>query len=186
MNNPIVKIGGRLALICAVAALVLGAVNALTEPQIARIKAEKLKAALETVSGGRKTGEAVAVDNDSVVDRYYPVYGDDDQIAGYVCRLLGNGYGGTIVILGGYDLKGTVLAAKMMDNEETPGLGKEAEKASYMEKYVGTGGDKPVPVRKSMLTTEQSDSVTGASITFMGVGKALQEGSRFVVSLEGK
>jgi Na+-translocating ferredoxin:NAD+ oxidoreductase subunit G len=35
-------------------------------------------------------------------------------------------------------------------------------------------------VRKDMLSQGEADAVTGATITFLGVARALQEGSRFV------
>ncbi len=66
-----------------------------------------------------------------------------------------------------------------MDNQETPGLGKEAENPEYMKKYIGTGEDSPVPVRKSQLSQEDADAITGASITFMGIGKALASASDY-------
>jgi electron transport complex protein RnfG len=37
-----------------------------------------------------------------------------------------------------------------------------------------------------MLSFEQADSITGATITFIGIGKALQEGSSFVRNLKGE
>jgi electron transport complex protein RnfG len=99
--------------------------------------------------------------------------------------MLGNGYGGEMAILAGYTEEGEIFAVQMMENSETPGLGKEAEKAEYMQKYIGTGTEKPVPVRKDMLSQEEADAVTGATITFIGVAKALVEGSDFVDKLEG-
>lgn len=183
--NSYMKIGGKLALICAAAALALGIVNAVTEPQIKRIKAEKLAAALKTVSGGLEIGEAVSVEGDEMVEAYYPLT-EGGELSGYICRIIGEGYGGDIVILAGFNREAEVQSSVMMENQETPGLGKEAERPEYMEKYIGFGGDSDVPVRKDMLSLEESDSISGATITFMGIGKALQAGSDFVLNLEVK
>lgn len=181
--NPMVRIGGKLALICAVAALALGLVNALTEPQIAKIKAERLAAALQLVGNGLTVGDPVVLEDGGVVESYYPLT-DGGERAGYICRMIASGYGGDMVLLAGYDLDGTVLSVKLMENEETPGLGKEAERVEYMEKFIATGVDKPVPVRKDMLPTNQAETITGATITFIGIGKALESGSDFVAGLE--
>jgi electron transport complex protein RnfG len=97
-----------------------------------------------------------------------------------VVRLIGQGYGGDMVILAGVRPDGEIFSAELMQNKETPGLGKEAEKEGYMEKYTGTGDDEPVPVRKDMLSQEQADAITGSTITFIGIGRALQEGSAYV------
>jgi Na+-translocating ferredoxin:NAD+ oxidoreductase subunit G len=119
-----------------------------------------------------------------VVARYYVLYGNGDSIEGYICRLVGAGYGGDMMILARYGVDGTIEAVKMMENLETPGLGKEAEKESYMEMFIGSGSNKQVPVRKDMLSPEESDAVTGATVTFIGIGKALEDGSRFVTKME--
>jgi len=186
--KTMVKIGGKLAVICAVAAAILGLMNAVTEPKIEQIQRERLEAALEKVSEGMKIGEAQEVSGNRTVTDYYPLYGGSGQEepAGYICRITGNGYGGEMIILAGYTVEGEVFAVQMMENSETPGLGKEAEKQTYMAKFIGTGEDTPVPVRKDMLNQEEADAVTGATITFIGIAKALIQGSDYVDYLEGK
>lgn len=90
-----------------------------------------------------------------------------------------------MVVLGGIKKDGEVFSVVLMENQETPGLGKEAEKESYMEKFTGKGDDEEIPVRKGMLSQEQADSISGATITFVAIGKALKAGSEFVKDLEG-
>ena len=183
--NDIVKIGGKLAIICAIAAVVLGLANAATEPKIALMKKIKLEKSLEQVSKGMKIGKYKAVSDSPVVKGYYPLTNTDNKISGYICKLIGNGYGGDLDIIAGISVKGKILAVILLEDNETPGLGKQAEHASYMKKYIGTGENKPVPVRKSQLSQKDADAVTGASITFMGIGKALAAGSSYVKKLGG-
>lgn len=184
--TDIVKIGSKLAVICAVAAIALGIVNAITEPNIIKMKKEKLEAALEKVSGGMKVGDYVAVKDNPIVNGYYPLSNSDNKITGYICRLTGIGYGGDLKLISGISSRGKILSAILLEDLETPGLGQEAEKQSYMVKYIGTGQDKPVPVRKTQLSPKDADAVTGASITFMGVGKALAAGSEYIKKLGGE
>jgi electron transport complex protein RnfG len=99
---------------------------------------------------------------------------------GSLLELIGSGYGGDLKILARYDRTGEIRAVKLMEDEETPGLGKKAESPAYMDKFIGTGAaGNPVPVRKDMLPTSEADAITGATITFLGVSKALAEGARF-------
>jgi electron transport complex protein RnfG len=50
-----------------------------------------------------------------------------------------------------------------------------------MGKFVGTGGaERPVPVRKSSLSAAEADATTGATITYLGLSRALAEGARYV------
>ena len=96
------------------------------------------------------------------------------------------GYGGDLIILGNFKTNGEIIDAKLMEDAETPGLGKKAENAEYMNKFKGTGADKPVPVKKTMLESSDADAVTGATITFTGVSKALEYGSEFAKKLGGQ
>ena len=54
-----------------------------------------------------------------------------------------------------------------------------------MEKFIGRGGDEPIPVQKDQLPQEQSDAITGATITFIGIANALDTGAQFVKQLGG-
>lgn len=183
--NKTVLIGGKLAIICAVAAVVLGAVNAVTAPRIEMIKAERLQAALEKVALGGNIGEEAApLEDNEFIKAYYPVENSNGQVE-YIVRIVGMGYGGEMIVLAGYTENGEVRAAKLMENQETPGLGKEAEKSSYMEKFIGTGDGETVPSRKDALSQKNADAVTGSTITFVGVAKALEKGSLFVKDLAG-
>jgi Na+-translocating ferredoxin:NAD+ oxidoreductase subunit G len=181
--RDMVIVGGKLALICVIAALSLGIVNAVTEPAIARERERALADALRSVSFGGTVGPEVPVDENEAITSYYLLSGDGKN--GYIVRLVAVGYGGEMQILASYDDTGTVVAASLLDNQETPGLGKEAERPEYMEKYLGTGGSKPVPVSKNSLSQEDADAITGATITFVGIGDALASGADFVKHLGG-
>ncbi len=174
-------IGLRLAVICTVAALVLALVNTVTAPVIEANRAQALQEALERLVGNAAVGErrSVPEEESDVVEGYYPV---DGGSGGYVLELVGSGYGGDMQILAGFQPDGEVFAATLMQNSETPGLGKEAERAGYMEKFVGHGGDDSVPTRASQLPPEEADSVSGATLTFIGIARALETGSDFVAS----
>lgn len=178
--KSVLIIGGKLTAICAFAAVVLGFVNSVTEPVIEENKREALEAALNRVAGDRDVGEKVQVDEGGAVQYYYPI---EDPNGGYIVKLIGTGYGGDMHILAGFKTNGEVFSVVLMENQETPGLGKKAEDPEYMKKFIGKGDDEAVPTRKDQLTQDQADAVTGATITFMGIGNAIEEGSNFVQSL---
>jgi Na+-translocating ferredoxin:NAD+ oxidoreductase subunit G len=183
--NDMVSVGGKLALICAVAAIALGLVNAVTAPAIARVKEEQLAAALDKVRGTADAGAEQIVEGDPVVKAYYAL-NDGGASAGFILKLLGIGYAGDMELLASIAADGEIRLVALMDNLETPGLGKEAEKPEYMEKYIGTGSDRIVPLNKQQLTQTQADSIAGASITFMGLAQALVAGSDYVKEQLGK
>jgi electron transport complex protein RnfG len=137
------NIGSRLFLICLASALLLGILNSLTAPRILlnREKQEKLALA-ELISAGTPGNKEKAAD-DTIVS-YYKV-SEGSRVISYVLELNGSGYGGVMKLLANYKPGGELLSAKLMDNKETPGLGKKAESSSYMNKFTGKGGpDQPV------------------------------------------
>ena len=174
--------GGKLFLICAVAAVALGLVNGITAPITKERKERELKEALGRLFPEATIGDLnLAAESDAVAE-FYPVTRDSGLI-GYILSLRAMGYGGEMTVLAGYRTDGEVVSVVLMDNLETPGLGKKAEDPSYMNKFVGTGAREAVPVRKGMLSSADADAVSGASITFIGIAKALAEGSGFVKDL---
>ena len=178
--TDMLKIGSKLALICAIAAFCLGAVNMVTEPKIAEYRAAKLRAALEQVSPGSVIGEEVPAEDAVVLSSYRTE--DDGKLAGYILNLKGVGYGGDLIILASYLPGGELSGAVLMEDDETPGLGKEAVKDWYMKKYLGFTG-KDIPSVKSQLAQDEADAISGATITFAGIGKALAAGSDFAAGM---
>jgi electron transport complex protein RnfG len=181
--QKLVAIGTRLAIICTVAALVLALVNAVTAPVIAQNRQEALNEALARIVGDADVGERVDIpeEESEVVSAYYPVGGDGESAARYVVELTGSGYGGDMQILAGIHSDGEIFSAVLMQNNETPGLGKDAENPGYMEgKFIGKGADEPIPTTKGDLPPEEAEAVSGSTITFMGIADALKTGSEFV------
>jgi H+/Na+-translocating ferredoxin:NAD+ oxidoreductase subunit G len=182
--KEVMKIGGKLAAICAIAAIALGIVNAITEPIILAARAERLRLALSALSSGLEIGEFSEVENNRSIKGYYPLT-DSDGVEAYIINVIGDGYAGDMNLLTAISLEGEVLSVVLMDHSETPGLGKEAENASYMEMYIGTGKDSIIPSSKTHLSSKDADSITGASITFISIGNALNDAAVFISQLGG-
>ncbi|MBO7094218.1 MAG: FMN-binding protein [Spirochaetia bacterium] len=183
MKNIII-IAVKLAVICLVAAFVLGFVNGITAPQIAASKAQAELNALSVINKAGTIGERV--EGDGIMVNYYFPVSDGGKVTNYILSLKNMGYGGDLVILANFKTNGEIIDAKLMEDAETPGLGKKAENPAYMDKFKGTGADKPVPVKKTMLESADADAVTGATITFTGLSKALEYGSEFAKKLGGQ
>ncbi|MDA3835406.1 MAG: RnfABCDGE type electron transport complex subunit G [Spirochaetales bacterium] len=182
MKN-MVKIGTRLAVICAVAAVILGFANAFTAPTIALYKKKVLEQALTSVSEGFDLGQREEADKDKI-DFFYPLK-QDGETAGYVIQIIAKGYGGPITLLAGFTTEGKIIGVQLLSNLETPGLGKRAEEEGYMDKFIGTGSQEKVPQRKTDLSSEEADAVSGSTITFSGISEALARGSNFAKELGG-
>lgn len=201
----ILRIAAVLALICAVAALLLGFVYKFTKPLIDRNTAQMTASALNAlVNGGNESidiaygagfhkietkaknpnGTAAVqngreIENRAGIVRAYDVY-DGGIMLGYVLELIGKGYGGDMILLAYYDTNGSVIDAVVVSDSETPGIGKKAALPGYMEKFRGSGGSRPVPQSREQLPKSDSDAVAGATVTFKAVAGALAVGSAFI------
>ncbi|MCK5329178.1 MAG: FMN-binding protein [Candidatus Latescibacteria bacterium] len=190
MKIPLqVAIGGKLAIICTVAAIVLGLVNAITAPVIVENRARALAEGLAVVAGqsgvpGAQVGEGSPITDSTSVRTAYPITGTDGEAIGHILQLVGIGYGGDMLLLAGYYPTGELFSAQMMENLETPGLGKKAEAPEYMGMFIGFGAESAVPTSRRDLPSDQVDSITGATITFNGVAVALADGSDLAKELE--
>lgn len=174
-----------LALISAVAASLLAFVNNVTAPIIYEYENAVLLSALREVAGGKEIGSQTAV-NDGYVSNSFELK-ENGANAGYVLDLVTTGYGGEFKLVAAYDKDGAVTAAKLVSHSETPGMGKRFEEASNIGIFIGFGTDSnPVPESKSDLSAESTAIVSGATITFGGISKALAAGSAYVKAQGGR
>lgn len=170
-----------LPLICAVAAVLLAFVNMITEPKIRDYEASLTKEALLSVSEGYDFYDLVDVSDYQYVDYYYELK-DSKSTVGYILGLKTSGYGGEITLVASFDTEGKIMAVKLLSNSETPGVGKRAENEGYMDMFIGKGSD-GIPTKKDQLSSDQVAVVSGATLTFSGISRALVEGSDFVRAL---
>ena len=179
--NKTANMALKLLIICSASALILGIVNALTAPEIKKLEDKaKSKTLSELVTiGSANSDREIIVSNNEYVSSYYTI-DDSGKTIGYILYLKAKGYGGAMTIMASYKNDGTVLGAKLMENGETPGFGKRAEKPGYMDKFVGHGSDSnKLPLFKYEVE-EKVDTVTGSTVTFMGISTAIKIGSDFI------
>ena len=179
MKNIII-IGLKLTIICAVAASTLGFIDVITAPKIERNKEIALQEALSVINKTGTPGQEEFVTGNRNLLSYYPVILPDGEINSYILRLVGEGYGGDLIILANFEKNGTLIASALLEHQETPGLGDAAANLSYYTKFIGKGSDTPIPVRKTQLSQADADAIGGATATFVGVANALAYGSEFV------
>ena len=124
-------------------------------------------------------GETVAVTGFSGVEESTDLFRDGKKV-GIALLLSGSGYGGSFSIIASYDTNGALMGAKMTVDSETAGLGKKAEESWYMDLFKGMGVDKPFPSAPKDLSADDTALVSGATVTFKGVSKALKNGSDYI------
>ncbi len=103
-------------------------------------------------------------------------------VNGVVFRSAARGYAGDVVVLIGIDTHGTLLGARVIKHQETPGLGDKIElaKSKWIRAFEGKSLTSP-PAEKWAVKKDGGvfDQFAGATITPRAVVKAVKQGLTF-------
>lgn len=156
------KLTATLLGICAVVALLLGAVNSVTEPIIRKMQEEKTAAAMAKVLAADDYNE-MSVSADGVSAMYQAVEGG--EMIGYVVEVTTNGFGGAINLVVGVDLNGAVTGVSVIKDSETANLGtKVTRNQSVLDQFIGLSGTITLKSGENRF-----DGVTGATVSSKAV-----------------
>nr|MDK2850874.1 H+/Na+-translocating ferredoxin:NAD+ oxidoreductase subunit [Candidatus Cloacimonadota bacterium] len=128
------KLGFILLIFCAIASGVLAYINTLTAPIIAERKARE---AIETRSAlipGAEFHEVQASDGSIFYEARDP---ETQEIMGYTFNASDLGYSSTVQTMVGVDPDFKVIAIRIVDQAETPGLGANCTSPSFTDQYKG-------------------------------------------------
>ena len=167
-EHSIFKIASNLALACFVSGLVIGAVYYVTAP-VAAQKAEEMK---------QESMRSLVAEADSFAD----IPGEegcfaarkDGRTVAYIIPAESKGYGGRIKLLVAVDTEGKVLDFNILEHNETPGLGDNAQKPAFRKQFAGKGAEL-LEVTKDPSNKENIQAMTGATISSRAVAKGVKE-----------
>ncbi len=154
-------------LICALAAGALAYVYAKTKPVIEQRKIEAEKEAIQSIFPQAAEVKIVITEKEN----YKVVFDQDQKELGVAIKAAPAGYGGPIEILVGVTREGQVSAVKILNQNETPGLGTKTTEPKFYEQFAGKQ-DKELALKKDGGTIE---AVTAATISSRAVAKGVQE-----------
>lgn len=176
--KDIIKLGGILFIVTAIAAAALAMVNSVTK--------EKIEAQKKQVVENALTIALPAADKDAIVKttsdelEYYTGYKTPDKkdVVGYAIVAKGQGYSSEIQTMVGVDTSGTIIGLTVMQQVETPGLGTKIEEVRY-------GEEKPwfqvqfIGRTHENLAVEQDGgdikAITGATISSRAVTNSIRD-----------
>ncbi|WP_164706787.1 RnfABCDGE type electron transport complex subunit G [Intestinibacillus sp. Marseille-P6563] len=175
-----------LFLITFITALLLGFVNQVTAPQIAKNnEATRAAAMAEIIPDAEfveaEPSEVPAPDKETpAIQNIYEAQKDGETV-GYCMEVLPSGFGGTLTVVVGINTDGTVAGAKVTSHAETPGLGAKAQSdPTWIVQFAGQAADGSLAVTKDGGTI---NSITGATITSRAVTLAVNTAASYVQSL---
>ncbi|WP_313340495.1 RnfABCDGE type electron transport complex subunit G [Sedimentibacter sp.] len=175
MKNNIVKLGGVLCLISAIAGGVLAFTNDFTKDKIAEVelKASLDPAVLEQVMPGSDTFlpyedtaliDTIKADNAKFVDIMVPVDGSGNQM-GYAIKTWStvSGFGGDIELFLGVSPEGKITGIAVTQLSETAGLGTRVAEPDFKDQF--TGKDLTVEISESDVNMISGATISSKSFT---------------------
>jgi electron transport complex protein RnfG len=176
-----------LGFIALVTSFLLFVGNQMTRDAVARAEHDDLQRSLQEVLPPGYADNALladAVDIAQADGAPVTVYRArrNGEVKGAVFRMAARGYAGDVVVLIGVDTAGTLLAARVIKHQETPGLGDKIDvaKTRWIDGFAGKSLASPPPERWAVRKDGGVfDQFAGATITPRAVVKAVKQGLEF-------
>ena len=165
MVSETVQLTAALVVVCLLSGMSLAMVYDTTKPYIDENRRKALEVAQKEVfpAGDRFEELAghplISTEKEGIRAVYAGYVGDEVEAAGYALEVEGIGFGGSMKLLVGVEVKddkATVTGIKVLEHLETPGLGERIKEAFFKGKFTG---------KKAPLKAGQFDTITGATIS---------------------
>lgn len=146
------RIAGMLLVICAITALVVAGVNAITTDKIEENNIKKMNDTITDIFGEGITTEALTLETAEPVNAIYEVR-KGDTLLGYAVHTMPVGFKAEIEMMVGFDTELNCKAVRIINLSETPGLGSRVEDPAFLDQFKG----------------KNFDAISGATISSMTV-----------------
>lgn len=163
------KLGFVLLIITVVSAGILAGSNNATKDKIAELKLAGSAAALEEVFGSGYEFESLDENETSDLAGEEEIVTEiieakkADSVEGYAIKTSTSGYGGDVIVLTAIG-EGEILGVRVLEHEETKGIGSKATEPEYVELFEGHSSEETA-----------TEAVTGATVTSTAVLKGVNE-----------
>lgn len=168
--NQLFKFGLILGVICLTATLVLALTYQITKPRIEEQLKNEEQEALKVITPEADSFVEKSIDG---IDYFEAFRGN--KLVGYCLRITANGYNGFIRIIAGVDLNGIITGVRVLEHQETPGLGAkineikpQEEDPWFLRQFIG----KPAG---NLQVKKDIDAITGATISSRAVMDAINK-----------
>ncbi|HOV69347.1 MAG TPA: RnfABCDGE type electron transport complex subunit G [Clostridia bacterium] len=156
-----------LTVICLVISLALAVANSVTKDKIEQNTLLEKQKIAQTVLKDAVEFEEITYDGILV----YKALDNKGEVIGYVFETVSSGYGGDMTVMTAIAADGKLTGVKVVSSSETPGLGKNAEKDSFLSRFIGTEG--MLNVVKGPAGDNEISAITGATISSRAVVNAV-------------
>jgi Na+-translocating ferredoxin:NAD+ oxidoreductase subunit G len=169
--NQMMRFGIVLGVICLSATLVLALTYQVTKPKIDEELKREEQEALRIIFPDAEVFNKKVIDG---IDYFEAL--KKGKAAGYCLRIIAAGYNGFIRLLVGIDLNGVIRGVRVLEHQETPGLGAKINEVKpgeqgpwFLRQFTGKSA-KDIEIKKNI------DAITGATISSRAVTDAIKKG----------
>jgi electron transport complex protein RnfG len=163
--------------VCFVTVGIVSAVNDITKDRIAALEEEAKQEYMEKVLPAADSFETTVLNEKdakfqaTVLEVNKGFKGQ--EVAGCVYLVKTSGYGGDIVVVVGIDKSGAVSGVVVGDNNETPGVGREAAKPDFVNRFIGAREANLKVTKKGGNAANEIDALSGATVTSNALTRAV-------------
>ena len=160
-----------LTLICGVSALLLSLTNYFTESKILEQNQLFLNSSFKEILPAAASFEVLPV-SDFILEEnsVYKAVSSDNSVVGYVFINTTAGYKEDVKVMTGLDMSANITGVRVLEQNETPGLGQQVLNKSFIDQYKkGDGNLTHFSVVKALPTQNQISAITGATISSKAV-----------------
>lgn len=165
------RYGFILGFICLVSSGFLAIVNAVTAPKILAQRISQEQKILSEVLPLSSQFEAVKSDKGDVI--FYKSFDKDNNLIGAAFKAEGKGYSSLIETMVGITLDGKITAIKVINQNETPGLGSRVTETDFTDQFKNQDPE----------TLTGVEAITGATISSSALINSVKQKSAQVLKV---
>ncbi|HBE04850.1 MAG: hypothetical protein A2096_12760 [Spirochaetes bacterium GWF1_41_5] len=111
--------------------------------------------------------------------RFFAVHNPAGILQGYIIETESAGYNPGILIIAGFNKEGLLTGAKILKDNETPGLGKKLHDKNFRSQFYGMN-IKTLPLSKAEFNSaynngKKLDAISGATLSSLGLTRGIRE-----------
>ena len=182
MKKAIIVPTIALFIICLVSTALLALVNNVTAPKIEQLA---IQTEIESRNEVLEAAETFEEKSDNGINYVIGLDKDGNEI-GMVFTTTAKSYGGEIIVMTGVDMEGKITGVKLLHITDTPGLGMNADKPEFRDKFLGMSNKITIVKNSANAANNEIDALSGATISSNAVAEAVNEALENFKKITGK
>ncbi len=183
-SKEILKLGLILGLVCLLAGFALSATYSITKDKITEQQRRALVQAQKEIFPDASEFKKIEIEETKVgsatLKEIYECLNENENLIGYIATASTPGYGGSIIFVLGINNDFSIKGVKVTEQTETPGLGANIAKPSFLEQFIGKTLNDEFVVKKDI------EPITSATISSRSITNGVKEILNFTAkNLEG-